>query len=120
VDVQTLTVDEAIAQRQQLHKKKLRVRGVLTLRFEHSGLRSLGESKVSDRDGRTELWIRFPSLRKEDAKAFAKEYHQAYVEVFGTFNADDHGHMSGFAATISSIEITKLPPPTTGHGDPAK
>ena len=113
MDIPTLTVDEAIAQRQQLHKKKVRVRGVLTLKFEHSGLRSLDQTRATDKDGRSEIWIRFPSLRKSEAQAFTKEYHQAEVEIYGTFNADDHGHMSGFVAALSTLEITKLPPHET-------
>jgi len=120
VDIPTLSVDEAIHQRQRLHQKKVRVRGVLTLKREHSGLRSLDQPpKVSDKDGRHEIWIHFPTLKKTDWRTFGKEYHQAAVEIYGTFNADGHGHMSLFAAEMNTIEITKLPAtPTELRGSP--
>jgi len=89
---------------------------VLILKFEHSGLRSLSESKVSDKDGRNEFWVHFPALRKSEAQTFTKEYHEAEVEIYGTINAYRHGHMSGFAAEINTIEITKRPPRRTEVG----
>jgi hypothetical protein len=115
VEIPTLTVGEAIGQRQQLHQKKVRVRGLLTFGREHSGLRSLGGPKVIDKDGRDEIWISFPAIRNAEEKTFVKEYHKAEVEIFGTFDADKHGHMSLYAATINTIEIAKLPP---SIGDP--
>ena len=110
VDIPTLTVNEAIAQRRQLHKKKVRVRGVYTVGREHSALESLSEPNVLDRQGRHQIWIQFPALRKSEVKHRPEEYHRSPVEIYGTFNADGHGHMSVYAAEINMIEITKLPP----------
>lgn len=101
MEVPLLTVEEAIAPCRTLHRKQVRVRGVLSLAFEDHTLRPPGMRKRSREGAR--LWVRLPSVGKDKREAFKKESEDALVEIVGTLDADDHGHMRALPATIRDI-----------------
>jgi len=102
--VPLLALSEVIGRSGELDGKRLRVQGRLSLDFEDMTLRPPDLPKRS-RDTSRKLWVRLPTAKKGDLEQLRERYSNAVVEVLGTLDANDHGHLDMLPATIAVIDI---------------
>lgn len=91
-----LTVSDILRQPQLLHRKKLKVRGVLDLAVEGP---ALWESRAHIRPGGPALRIELPPLKFPGDGL--RRFHGKHVVVSGTLNAAPQG---SFAAALVDVE----------------
>jgi len=107
MESRTYSVDEVIAERRQLHRQQVRVRGILSLAFEDCSLRPPGMRKRS-RECERKLWVQVPQMKRAKYEEFKRDFEDRLVEILGMLDVDDHGHMSVHPATLKGIVAIKM------------
>lgn len=93
-----------VANAKKYHGRRVRVSGFLIVEFEGDAIyvsREHGEYSMSENG----LWVSFDRARtKSGEKLDPSQFHKKWVEIEGTFNANNRGHFSGWQGAVQQIQ----------------